>query len=914
MQLMRRLLSVLVTLVLALGAAPAVTGGGTALAQAGPQPWTVQPGLLQTVTGPADAEIPVTLDYDLYLPDNATALTPQPAMVLAHGFGNAKDAAELRTLAAFFASHGYVTLASTHMGFGGSTGCIALDLADYDGRNVVSLIDVLAARPEVLKTDGDPVVGMLGGSYGGGHQGGVAAQDDRLDAIAPHRTWNSLQYSLVPNNRVTTGMWNLDDYTQGVFKQGWTSLFYALGSTQPLMGNGGCDPITQQLLYPGQVPCLGFDPRVCGIFTSLTATGDVSEAQRELIGGGAIANQVDDIDVPVLLMQGQSDTLFTLTEAIATYEALDARGVDVDMVFNWGGHGYQPRPGEGDPYSGAFDESDAQQAVFGATYMADRMLRFFDEHLRGVPDTNPRVAWFADWIDYDVERTGGTAAPAYRTAADYPVGGVTAFHLDLGAQALVPAADGAPEPSSASIVNPPGGTPAAHSETPNFTGEGQPGAAVPPQEVQGQHVALDSPPLTRPLEVVGTGSVLLALANANSQDAVVFVKVYDVAPDGSATLVRRLVTASRVPAEEMPGRSLIRLPGLVHRFDVDHRVRLVLATTDDSYRNATVADQVTFVSGGDSASIVSLPTVEGPLVDRIAGPDRVQTAVQLSRTAFEQADAAVLAAAGDFPDALAAGGLAATVGGPLLLTDRLGVRADVVQELRRLGVQRVYVAGGVASLSSAIEADLAGFDVQRLAGADRFATAAAVAAEIVRLRGPREAVALARGDDFIDALAAGSLAAQGVPVLLTSPGSMPRSTRDAIAAMDPQRVLVVGGPVAISEGVVTQLDRPSARLAGATRYETARAVLAEAERLRGRPADTILIASGATFADALAAAPAAQALDGVLMLTDPRGLEASPPTGQVLQEGWRRAYLVGGYAALSPVLDGQIAVLLDAVG
>ena len=143
----------------------------------------------------------------------------------------AKDAAELRTLGAFFASHGYVTLASSHMGFGKSTGCISLDLASYDGRNVVALIDVLAARPDVLKEGGDPVVGMIGGSYGGGHQGGVAAQDARLDAFSPGRTWNTLQYSLVPNNRVTTGMWNLDDYGQGVFKQGWTSLFYALGST-----------------------------------------------------------------------------------------------------------------------------------------------------------------------------------------------------------------------------------------------------------------------------------------------------------------------------------------------------------------------------------------------------------------------------------------------------------------------------------------------------------------------------------------------------------------------------------------------------------------------------------------------------------------------------------------------------------
>ncbi|MGI9018965.1 MAG: cell wall-binding repeat-containing protein [Euzebya sp.] len=909
---MRRALGLLVAVFMVVSVMPSAVGRSPAVAQAGPHRWVVTPGTLVTTTGPTDAQIPVTLDYSIYVPDNATALTPQPAMVLAHGFGNSKEAAELRTLAAFFASQGYVTLTSTHMGFGGSSGCISLDIVDYDARNVSSLIDLLAARPDTL-TDaaGDVVVGMVGGSYGGGHQAGVAAIDNRLDAMSPGRTWNSLQYSLVPNNLVGGSMWDIDDYEQGVFKRGWTSLFYALGSTQPLMGGGGCDPATQQTLYPGQPPCPGFDPRVCPIFASLAATGDTTVEQRDFIGGAAAANLVSQVDIPVLLTQGESDTLFNLTEAIATYQALDARGVDVQMIFNAGGHGYQPRPGEGEPYAGSFDETDQQQEIFGRTYLAQRLLAFFDRHLRGQADDSPRVAYFRDWVAYDVEQTQGTAAPAYGSAAGYPIGGVASFHLDAASAALTQDVE-APEASSASLINPPGGAPAAHSETPNFSDEGQPGATVPPMELPGQNLSFDSAPLNGPVDAVGTGTVYLDVANANGRDAVLFAKVYDVDPDGEAILIRRLVTAARIPADRLPGRALIRLPGIVHRFQTGHRIRLVLATTDDSYGNAAAPDQITLSTGGDSASILNLPALSGPVIDRIAGPDRIQTAVQLSRRAFDAADTAVIASAGDFPDALAAGGLAATAEGPLLLAGADGVRADVTDELDRLGVQRVYLVGGTASLPAAVAADLSRYEVLRLAGPDRFATAAAVAEETARLGGGIQGVILARGDDFADALAAGSVSAQGFPVLLTSTDVLPAATRQVIDTLDPDRVLIAGGTAAVSDQVVDSLGRPNQRLAGTTRYETAALMVQEALRLRGSSGTgTILLASGHGFADALAAAPASQALGGVLMIVHPTDLSASPPAIAVLATGWQRAFLVGGYAALEQPLDGQIGIAVS---
>ena len=82
------------------------------------------------------------------------------------------------------------------------------------------------------------------------------------------------------------------------------------------------------------------------------------------------------------------------------------------------------------------------------------------------------------------------------------------------------------------------------------------------------------------------------------------------------------------------------------------------------------------------------------VVDRIAGPDRVATAVEASRYGFEAAATVVLASAGDVPDALAAGPLARAVGGPLLLTPGDALPPDVAEEIARHGAQEVVLVGG----------------------------------------------------------------------------------------------------------------------------------------------------------------------------------------------------------------------------
>ena len=911
-----------------------------AVAQEDRQAYDRTPGMLETTTGP-DETYPVTLDHDVWVPEGASAADPRPAMVIAHGFGNSKDVGEVTTLAAFFAGKGYVVISSTHQGFGQSSGCVALDSVDYDARNVSRLIDLLAARDDVLMdAPGDPRVGMAGGSYGGGHQGLVAATDPRLDAIAPARTWNSLQFSLVPNNLIGDGgTFDLEHYEQGVFKSTWSTLFTTVAATQPAMGNGGCDPVTQQTLYPGQAPCPGFDPMVCPIFASLSTTGDVTAEHRAFVARSSVANFTDDVTVPVLLTQGQSDTLFTPVEATATFEALRAAGNDdVFMLWNWGGHGYAPRPGEGEPYSSAYDDSPEAQEAFRATTYANRIGRFFDHYLRGVGHPGPRFSVFRDWIDYTVptvdNRPIGNADAAYATLGRGPAepgfaGGAGTSYL-LTDDGLVPIGAGprtADAPIlSASILNPPNGVPAAHSETPNFTGEGQPGAGRPPSEVPGQHVALDTPPFTAPADVVGIPTLRLHVANSNGQDAVLFTKLYDVAPDGTATLIKRMVAASRIPADRLPGAVEVRLPAVVHRFETGHAARLVVATTDDSYRNAPVADRIALTTTGEDPAVLRLPLAGGDTVGRIAGPDRVATAVALSQEAFGEAREAVLVNADAFPDALTAGPLAAALEAPTLLTSGAALDPRVADDLRRLGVDRVHLVGGTGVLGDAVRASLEdmGIEVVRLAGSNRITTAGVVADRIAAIGGGPVATAIvARADDFADALAAGGLAVVGagaadrspVPILLVddaSVGEVARIVQRTTVADAP--LVVAGGEQAVSTATADGLGRAVQRLAGADRYQTAVA-LAAAATGAGASLDVLLLASGERFPDALAGVPAAAAMGGLVLIVPPGGLEESSSGAGFLRASAAvadRAALVGGTAVLPEGLRSSIAPLLVA--
>src|SRR5690606_11760490 len=118
--------------------------------------------------------------------------------------------------------------------------------------------------------------------------------------------------------------------------------------------------------------------------------------------------------------------------------------------------------------------------------------------------------------------------------------------------------------------------------------------------------------------------------------------------------------------------------------------------------------------------------------------------------------------------------------------------------------------------------------VERVAGADRWATAAEIGERVLQDSTPE--VFLASGEDFPDGLVLSALAARHqAPLLLVRAGSVPSATASALATIDFDEVYAAGGTEAISDEVLTEAagGAPVTRWAGADRYGTAAAILAQ---------------------------------------------------------------------------------------
>src|SRR5690349_1135921 len=266
--------------------------------------------MITVQTGPTGTT-PVTLDTRLYLPKSANAENPVPAILLAHGFGGTKDS--VASDAKKFADLGYAVLAWTAEGFGRSGGQIHLDSTDWEVKDAQRLIDWLAARPDIRKDGpGDPRVAAVGGSYGGGLSLMLAGVDKRVDAIVPMITWNDLARSFLPE---ATGKPPVD----GVFKKQWAGIFFG--------GTEGKDP-----------QCGRFAEDICQAYLSIAATGTANPEAVALLHKSSPESVISNIKAPTLLIQGEIDSLFPLSEADANARGIAANGTPVRVAWFTGGH------------------------------------------------------------------------------------------------------------------------------------------------------------------------------------------------------------------------------------------------------------------------------------------------------------------------------------------------------------------------------------------------------------------------------------------------------------------------------------------------------------------------------------------------------------------------------------------------
>lgn len=180
---------------------------------------------------------------------------------------------------------------------------------------------------------------------------------------------------------------------------------------------------------------------------------------------------------------------------------------------------------------------------------------------------------------------------------------------------------------------------------------------------------------------------------------------------------------------------------------------------------------------------------------RYAGADRYNTAISVA-SAFGTSDVVYLSRGDSQADAVAGGKLP---GGPLLLVnDSPTVQKNVAEAITKLKATKVVVLGGTGAVSDAAVKAVAGkATVTRLAGPDRFGTAAEISKNLFPKGKTSAKVYLANGITLVDALVGGTMT-DGAPILLTNgSGTLPAATLNEIKRLKPSEVVALGGEGAV---------------------------------------------------------------------------------------------------------------------
>jgi len=568
----------------------AVAGVVTALAVRSPAPIGARNVRIPVVDGPANNQR-VVIDATFFTPAGSGRV---PAILLAHGFGETKEA--VKPEAENLARAGFAVLTWSARGFGASTGRIGLDSPSYEVKDTEQLVTWLARQPRVLLDHpGDPRAGIAGTSYGGGISLLASAYDHRIDAVAAQSTWNNLATALFPNGVAggeagggaaaagsgaaasPAGGVAGGGAAGGVFKKEWAGLLFtqgAVGFGAAGGGSAGGGPAsggpagasgaagTPGTGAAGQAALCGrFLPSVCGLYQQIATTGRPNQRALSLLWASSPASVASRMRAPTLLIQGEHDSLFGLDQADANYQALHRNGAPVDLVWFSGGH-----------------DGGNQQTAHVDDLTAD---------------------WFKHWLGQggagSPKPSGGTGQPGFQVTRvlgfDPNTGGAT---YGIAATSAYPGLDGTHRTlvhltgPPQTIVNPPGGAPASISVFPALGSLGAGGAAGGLAfDMPGQSAAYTSAPLRSALQVTGSPTVQVRVQGAGA--VTLFASVYDVDQGGTATLPYQLVTPLRV-TDAAAGRVVtVRLPAMDYSFSAGHRLRLMLTTTDFAYATPAAA-------------------------------------------------------------------------------------------------------------------------------------------------------------------------------------------------------------------------------------------------------------------------------------------------------------------------------------
>jgi len=297
------------------------------------------------------------------------------------------------------------------------------------------------------------------------------------------------------------------------------------------------------------------------------------------------------------------------------------------------------------------------------------------------------------------------------------------------------------------------------------------------------------------------------------------------------------------------------------------------------------------------------------LTKRLSGQDRYETAAVSALEAYDQVDRVILARGDQLFDALTGSVLAGALDAPILLTMPDKLHEKTSEAITVLGAEEVVILGGDGAVSPVVAEEVADLEigVKRIAGSDRYETAAVVAGQVEEELGNSfgNQAFIVSGGDIPDAMAVGPYAAaNGKPILLVQKDSIPEGTAAAIDELGIDKMTVIGGPAIVGENVKNVLNVE--RVYGADRYETS----VEIAKTYFDAPDKVIIASGNNnnIVDALTGSYLGAKLNAPILYSYREHL---PPVVKEHLKGIMTestgAYVLGGTGALSKVLQADIS-------
>lgn len=284
-------------------------------------------------------------------------------------------------------------------------------------------------------------------------------------------------------------------------------------------------------------------------------------------------------------------------------------------------------------------------------------------------------------------------------------------------------------------------------------------------------------------------------------------------------------------------------------------------------------------------------------IDRIAGENRITTALELSKKKYKKSDNVIIVDSNNYTDALSATVLATKLKAPILFADTT-ISKDVIDELTRLSAKNVVIVGGVSSVSIQVEKELNSYKIDRISGKDRYETSRMVAERILKNSDKKE-LFLASGNDFPDALSATPLAAKNnVPIVLVPKSQADAGFKNFLKKQSVKKVTIIGGQESIGayadkiDGISTE------RLYGKNRYETSSIIAKEFG------VSSLYVTTGKNYVDSLASGPIAFMDKSPIMLVD---YESSEQTKNFIKNNKVESVtIVGGEQSISQKLVNLI--------